>query len=60
MKKLVPLAEAEEVLKVKMADLLCHPEIAIHTEKKHGQIYVDPQEMMDAKHAIDKKKEETP
>ena len=58
MTKMVPLAQAEEVLKIKLADLLSHPEVTIHIKKTHGQTYVDPQELMAAKHAIEQKKGE--
>lgn len=46
MNKLVPLTQAEEVLKVNLADLLAHPGVAIKTKKQKGKIYIDPNEMM--------------
>lgn len=57
MNKLVSLTQAEDVLKVKLADLLSHPEVTIHTKKQKGKIYIDPNEMMKANEQLKKKGE---
>lgn len=56
MTNMVPLAQAEEVLQIKLHDLLLSPEVEVHTKQIHGQTYVDPNEMMKAKHQIEEKK----
>lgn len=55
--KMVPLIQAEDVLEVKLHDLLLSS-VEIHTKQIHGQTYVDPNEMMKAKHQIENRKKE--
>lgn len=54
--KLVSLTQAEEVLNVKLHDLLLDPDVHIETKTVHGEVCVNPQEMMEAKHFIESKK----
>jgi hypothetical protein len=51
--KMVPLIQAEEVLEVKLHDLLLTPGIEIHTKISHGQVYVDPNDLARAKHQVE-------
>jgi len=54
--KMVPLIQAEEVLRIKLHDLLLDPEVHVETKKMHGEVYVNPQEMMEAHHYIEEKR----
>lgn len=56
--KLVSLTQAEEVLNVKLHDLLLDPDVHIETKTAHGEVCVNPQEMMEAKHLIETKRKE--
>lgn len=55
---MVPLIQAEEVLQIKLHDLLSSPGVSIRTETRHGQVYVDPNDMMRARYLIAQKKGE--
>lgn len=57
MTQTVSLIQAEEVLNVKLHDLLLDPDVHIKTKIVHGELRVNPQEMMEAKHQIESKKE---
>lgn len=54
--KMVPLIQAEEVLRIKLHDLLLDPEVHIETKKIHGEVCVNPQKMMEAHHYIEEKR----
>lgn len=59
MTKTVSLSEAEEVLKIRLRDLLADPDVRIKIKVgSHGEVRVNPQEMMDAHHRIEMKQKE--
>lgn len=55
MTRMVPLTQAEDVLEVKLHDLLLSS-VEVRTKQIHGQTYVDPNDMMKAKHQIEEQK----
>lgn len=54
--KMVPLYQAEDVLQIKLRDLLLDSEVHIETKIIHGEVCVDPQKMMEANHFIEMKR----
>jgi len=54
--KMVPLYQAEDVLQIKLRDLLMDSDIHIETKIIHGETCVDPNEMMKAQHHIMEKR----
>jgi hypothetical protein len=56
--KMVPLYQAEDVLQIKLRDLLMDSDIHIETKIIHGEVCVNPQKMMEANHYIQMKQKE--
>lgn len=56
--KMVPLYQAEDVLQIKLRDLLMDSDIHIETKIIHGEVCVNPQKMMEANHFIQMKQKE--